>query len=168
MVAGVAFVGNYLNTIEPVLSRIDAALPVRTGVANSDIVRSYLGLLLQGKSDLGAIENVRGDRFFREALGEHRAWQQRHRRDVATPEGLTSAHGSQKTHTARVAAWAGATEIANAPENRQICHAKFPPPRCSAAIEVATISTHFSQSLGHYLVGLIRGTDSHVANKTQG
>ena len=67
--AGLALVGHYLNTIAPVLTRIDAALPVRTGVANSDIVRSYVGLLVQGKSDFDAIENVRGDRFFREALG---------------------------------------------------------------------------------------------------
>ena len=67
--AGLALVGHYLNTISPVLKRIDAALPVRGGVANSDIVRSYLGLLVQGKSDFDAIENVRGDRFFREALG---------------------------------------------------------------------------------------------------
>ena len=67
--AGLALVGHYLNTIAPVLTRLDAALPVRGGVANSDIVRRYLGLLVQGKSDFGAIENVRGDRFFREALG---------------------------------------------------------------------------------------------------
>ena len=67
--AGLALVGHYLNTLSPELSRIDAALPVRTGVANSDIVRSYLGLLVQGKSDFDAIENVRADRFFREALG---------------------------------------------------------------------------------------------------
>ena len=67
--AGLALVGHFLNTIAPVLTRIDAALPVRTGVANSDIVRSYLGLLVQGKSDFDAIENVRADRFFREALG---------------------------------------------------------------------------------------------------
>ena len=32
------------------LADVDAALPVRTGVATSDIVRSYLGLLVQGKS----------------------------------------------------------------------------------------------------------------------
>ena len=67
--AGLALVGHYLNTLSPVLTRIDAALPVRAGVANSDIVRSYAGLLVQGKSDFDAIENVRGDRFFREALG---------------------------------------------------------------------------------------------------
>ena len=67
--AGLALVGHNLNTIAPVLSRIDAALPVRGGVTNSDIVRSYVSLLVQGKSDFDAIENVRGDRFFRESLG---------------------------------------------------------------------------------------------------
>ena len=68
-IAGLALVGHYLNTLSPVVTRIDSALPVRGGVANSDIVRSYVGLLVQGKSDFDAIENVRGDRFFREALG---------------------------------------------------------------------------------------------------
>ena len=67
--AGLALVGHYLNTLSPVLTRIDAALPVRCGVSNRDVVRSYVDLLVQGKSDFDAIENVRGDRFFREALG---------------------------------------------------------------------------------------------------
>jgi hypothetical protein len=52
-----------------VLADVDADLPVRTGVATSDIVRSYLGLLVQGKSDFDAIENLRGDKFFKQALG---------------------------------------------------------------------------------------------------
>ncbi len=39
------------------------------GVTNSDIVRSYLGLLVQGKSDFDAIENFRGDTFYKQALG---------------------------------------------------------------------------------------------------
>ena len=67
--AGLALVGHYLNTLSPALSRIGAALPVRCGVSNRDVVRSYVDLLVQGKSDFDAIENVRGDRFFREALG---------------------------------------------------------------------------------------------------
>ena len=64
-VAGLALVGNYLNALQPVLGRLDADLPVKGGVANSDIVRSYLGLLVQGKSDFDAIENFRGDAFFK-------------------------------------------------------------------------------------------------------
>jgi len=67
--AGLALVGDHLKTLAPVLAEVDAALPVRTGVASSDIVRSYLGLLVQGKSDFDAIENLRGDKFFKQALG---------------------------------------------------------------------------------------------------
>ena len=67
--AGLALVGHHLKTLAPVLAQVDAALPIRTGVASSDIVRSYLGLLVQGKSDFDAIENLRGDKFFKQALG---------------------------------------------------------------------------------------------------
>ncbi len=67
-VAGLALVGHYLKTLAPVLSRVDAVLPVKGGVANSDIVRSYIGLLVQGKSDFDAIENFRGDAFYKQAL----------------------------------------------------------------------------------------------------
>ncbi len=68
-VAGLALVGDHLKTLTPVLARLDAALPVRGGVSNSDIVRSYLGLLVQGKSDFDAIENHRGEKFYKHALG---------------------------------------------------------------------------------------------------
>ena len=68
-VAGLALVGHQLNRLAPVFRQIDAALPVAGGVANSDILRSYLGLLVQGKSDFDAIENFRGDAFFKQALG---------------------------------------------------------------------------------------------------
>ena len=49
--------GHYLKALQPVWGRLDAALPVKGGVANSDVLRSYLGLLTQGKSDFDAIEN---------------------------------------------------------------------------------------------------------------
>jgi hypothetical protein len=68
-VAGLALVGHHLQRLAPLFKRIDQALPVRNGVAASDILRSYLGLLVQGKSDFDAIENVRGDKFFKQALG---------------------------------------------------------------------------------------------------
>jgi hypothetical protein len=68
-VAGLTLVGNYFKAVRPVLARLDAALPVKGGVANSDIVRSYVGLLVQGKSDFDAIENFRGDAFYKQALG---------------------------------------------------------------------------------------------------
>ena len=68
-VAGLALVGHHLRRLDGEFKRIDAALPVRTGVASSAIVRSYLGLLVQGKSDFDAIEGFRGDAFFKQALG---------------------------------------------------------------------------------------------------
>ena len=67
-VAGLTLVGHMLQAMRPVLARIDAALPLKGGVVNSDIVRSYLGLLTQGKSDFDAVENFRGDAFFKQAL----------------------------------------------------------------------------------------------------
>jgi hypothetical protein len=40
--AGLAFIGKYLKSIK-INSLIDLAFPVRSGVANSDILKSYLG-----------------------------------------------------------------------------------------------------------------------------
>src|SRR6266516_1739267 len=68
-VAGLALVGHHLKRLTPVFKQIDEAYPVKTGVSNSDVVRSYVGLLVQGKSDFDAIENFRGDAFFKQALG---------------------------------------------------------------------------------------------------
>jgi len=68
-VAGLALVGHHLQRLTPVFEQIDRALPVKTGVTNSDILRSYVGLLVQGKSDFDPIENFRGDAFFKQALG---------------------------------------------------------------------------------------------------
>ncbi len=50
-VAGLALVRRMLRSMRPALARIDAALPLKGSVANSDIVRSYLVPLTQGKSD---------------------------------------------------------------------------------------------------------------------
>jgi hypothetical protein len=68
-VAGLALAGHHLMRLVPVFKQIDRTLPVRSGVKTSDIVRSYVGLLVQGKSDFDAIENFRGDTFFKQALG---------------------------------------------------------------------------------------------------
>ena len=48
---------HYLKALQPVWGQLDAALPVKGGVANNDVLRSYLGLLTQSKSDFDAIEN---------------------------------------------------------------------------------------------------------------
>ena len=52
--SGMALVGVALNRYTSLASRVDKAAPKR-GIATSDVVRSYLGLLCQGKSDFAAI-----------------------------------------------------------------------------------------------------------------
>ena len=66
--AGLALVGKYLKSIK-LGALVDAQFPVRSGVANSDILKSYLALLCLGKNDFDAIEGFRGDAFFLRALG---------------------------------------------------------------------------------------------------
>ena len=69
-VAGLSLVGHLLGSLDAQFKRIDKAAPVGgvAGIATSDVVRSYLGLLAQGKSDFDAIENFRDDAFYRAAL----------------------------------------------------------------------------------------------------
>ncbi len=67
--AGLALVGQYLKRLE-INQRIDTKYPLSgKGIANRDIVKSYLGLLVQGKNDFDAIEVFRGNAFFSRALG---------------------------------------------------------------------------------------------------
>jgi hypothetical protein len=66
--AGLALIGKYLKRIN-INSLIDPAFPVRTGVASSAILKSYLGLLCLGKNDFDVIENFRGNAFFMCAQG---------------------------------------------------------------------------------------------------
>ena len=66
--AGLALIGKYLKRIN-INSMIDPAFPVRSGVANSSILKSYLALLCLGKNDFDAIENFRDNAFFMRALG---------------------------------------------------------------------------------------------------
>ncbi len=68
-VAGLALVGHYLKALQPAFKGVDKAMPIRSGVSTSDVLRTYLGLLVQGKSDFDAIENFRGDAFFKQSLG---------------------------------------------------------------------------------------------------
>ncbi|WP_281172510.1 IS1380 family transposase [Chitinimonas koreensis] len=67
--AGHAFVGIALHRFAEIARRIDPKFPVRQGLPSSQILTSYVGLLVEGKSDFEAIEGKRGDRFFQEALG---------------------------------------------------------------------------------------------------
>ena len=67
--AGLALVGQYFRRMD-INARVERQFPVGFGgIANSDILKSYLGLLVQGKNDFEAIEAFRGDGFFCRALG---------------------------------------------------------------------------------------------------
>lgn len=68
-VAGLALVGHHLKRLDPLFKRLDAQFPCRGGLPASTLIRSYVGLLAQSKSDFDSIEGFRGDRFFKEALG---------------------------------------------------------------------------------------------------
>ena len=64
--SGLALVGRALLHTRLVADL--GAIPLRHGIAHSDCVKSYLGLLCTGKSDFDAIENKRADDFFKTAL----------------------------------------------------------------------------------------------------
>lgn len=66
--AGLALVGQCCEAAQVNLV-VDPRLPVSKGMRTSDIVKSVVGLLSIGKSDFEAIEPLRQDRFFKEALG---------------------------------------------------------------------------------------------------
>jgi hypothetical protein len=67
--AGLALVGQYIKRLG-IDARVDRQFPVGVGgIANSDILKSYLGLLVQGKNDFDAVEAFRGDSFFTRSLG---------------------------------------------------------------------------------------------------
>ncbi len=67
--SGLAFVGIALHRFAEIARRIDPKYPVRQGLPSSQILASYIGLLVEGKSDFDAIESKREDRFFRQSLG---------------------------------------------------------------------------------------------------
>ena len=67
--AGLALVGQYIKRIG-LNQLVDPKFPMDVGgIANSDILKSYLGLLVQGKNDFDAIEAFRSDNFFTRSLG---------------------------------------------------------------------------------------------------
>ena len=69
--AGLALVGQYIKNLE-IGKPFDRQFPIgKGGIANSDVLKSYLGLLVQGKNDFEAIEAFRGDTFFEQSLDIH-------------------------------------------------------------------------------------------------
>ncbi len=66
--AGLALIGAAINKHTSLSKAIDTVLPKRHGTPTSDMVKTYLGLMAQGKNDFEAINNVRYDDFFWHAL----------------------------------------------------------------------------------------------------
>ncbi|MDO8274399.1 MAG: hypothetical protein Q7T22_02605 [Serpentinimonas sp.] len=60
--AGLALVGRLFKRIN-LAALVDHKYPVRSGIANSDILKCYLGLLTLGKNDFEAVEGFRTQRF---------------------------------------------------------------------------------------------------------
>ena len=65
---GLALVGRLFKRIN-LSAMVDPQYPVRGGIANSDIIKCYLGLLTLGKNDFEAVEGLRSQRFAHQALG---------------------------------------------------------------------------------------------------
>lgn len=67
--SGLALVGLALNRFTSLSSALTVMDAPSDLIAGIDIIRSYCALLAQGKSDFVAVEQYRGDDFFRESLG---------------------------------------------------------------------------------------------------
>ncbi len=66
--SGLSLIGLCLNRYTTLSKRRDKTIPLRHGIAHSDLIKSYLGQLCLGKSDFEAVEAARDDRYFKEAL----------------------------------------------------------------------------------------------------
>lgn len=66
--SGLALIGLCINRHTTLSQAVRDAIPLRHGIAHSDILKRYLGQLCLGKSDFEAVESARDDRYFKEAL----------------------------------------------------------------------------------------------------
>jgi hypothetical protein len=67
--AGLALVGLALNRFTTLAPSLSKAVPTQDVISHGDVVKSYCGLLSEGKSDFVAVEQYRADdEFFRESL----------------------------------------------------------------------------------------------------
>ena len=66
--SGLTLVGLCINRYTTLGKAVNEAIPLRHGIAHSDLIKSYLGQLCLGKSDFEAVENAREDDYFQAAL----------------------------------------------------------------------------------------------------
>jgi len=67
--SGVSLIGLGINRFTTLPSALAKAVPTDDVISHGDVIKSYCGILAQAKSDFVAVEQYRGDDFFREALG---------------------------------------------------------------------------------------------------
>jgi hypothetical protein len=67
--SGISLVGLALNRFTSIPTGLEKVAPSNDSISHADAIKSYCGLLAQGKSDFVAIEQFRNDDFFRESLG---------------------------------------------------------------------------------------------------
>lgn len=67
--SGISLVGLALNRFTSISKSLAKATPSDDVISHADCMKSYSGLLAQGKSDFAAIEQFREDDYFRESLG---------------------------------------------------------------------------------------------------
>ncbi len=65
---GLALVGRLFKRIN-LPAMVDPKYPLRSGIANSDILKCYVAMLTLGKNDFEAVEAFRKQRFAHQALG---------------------------------------------------------------------------------------------------
>lgn len=66
--SGLALIGLAINR-HTGLKKTLRSVSKRHGIPNVDLIRTFVGQLCLGKSDFDAVENVRHDRYFKQALG---------------------------------------------------------------------------------------------------
>lgn len=67
--SGLALAGLIINRHSALNNEVTKGTAKTEGIKHADILRSYMGLLCIGKSDYEAIESMREDTYFKEALG---------------------------------------------------------------------------------------------------
>lgn len=67
--SGLALIGQAIRRHTNLCTSLDKQVPLRHGIAHSDVLKSYLGLLCIGKNDFEAINTIDSVFFYQSALG---------------------------------------------------------------------------------------------------
>ena len=66
--SGLALIGQAIKHYTNLSQELDKQIPLRHGIAHSDVIKSYLGLLCVGKNDFEAINTIDSELFYTSAL----------------------------------------------------------------------------------------------------